>query len=39
MTHKFVCILSIVSEAGKPGIRRETEPEAEETAACGDAVL
>lgn len=39
MTHTSVCILSIVSDAGNPGIRSESDPDAEDTAVCGDAVL
>jgi hypothetical protein len=39
MTHTFVCILSIVSEAGNPGIRSESDPDVADTVDCGDVVL
>lgn len=39
MTHTAVRILSIVSEAGNPGICSESDPDVEDTVVCGDAVL
>jgi hypothetical protein len=39
MTHTFGCILSIVREAGNPGIRSASDAVVEGMVVCGDAVL
>jgi hypothetical protein len=38
-THREVCTLSIVSEAGNPGICSESDPDEDDVVVCGDALL
>jgi hypothetical protein len=38
-THREVCTLSIVSEAGNPGICSESDPDVDDVEVCGEAFL